>query len=117
MSAETGVSRPARLRSVHDEQSIWRPKTSPEIIRLAIKVYRRFPLSLRTMKDRLHEPGINISHKTLWFGWSLFGAFMAASNQEAPIRPASRNHSVALAPRRGPGRRGKCVPVLRQCPP
>ena len=37
-------------------------KTSPEIIRLAVMLYIRFPLSLRNVEDLLHERGIEISH-------------------------------------------------------
>ena len=33
-------------------------KTSPEIIRLAVMLYIRFPLSLRNVEDLLHERGI-----------------------------------------------------------
>jgi len=35
-------------------------KTSPEIIRLAVMMYVRFPLSLRQVEDLLHERGIDI---------------------------------------------------------
>ena len=37
-------------------------KTSPEITRLAVMMYVRFPLSLRNLEDLLHERGIDISH-------------------------------------------------------
>jgi putative transposase len=37
-------------------------KTSPEIIRLAVMLYTRFPLSLRNVEDLSHERGIAISH-------------------------------------------------------
>jgi hypothetical protein len=37
-------------------------KTSPEIIRLAVMMYVRFPLSLRNVEDLLHERGIDITH-------------------------------------------------------
>jgi putative transposase len=40
-------------------------KTSPEIIRLAVMMYVRFPLSLRNVEDLLHERGIDISHETV----------------------------------------------------
>ncbi len=36
-------------------------KTSPEIIRLAVMMYVRFPLSLRNVEDLLHERGISRS--------------------------------------------------------
>ena len=38
-------------------------KTSPEIIRLAVMMYVRFPLSLRNVEDLLHERGIDVSHE------------------------------------------------------
>ena len=40
-------------------------KTSPEIIRLAVMLYIRFPLSLRNVEDLLHERGVEISHETV----------------------------------------------------
>jgi transposase-like protein len=36
-------------------------KTSPEIIRLAVMMYVRYPLSLRNVEDLLHERGIDKS--------------------------------------------------------
>ena len=39
-------------------------KTSPDIIRLAVMLYVRFPLSIRNVEDLLHERGIEISHET-----------------------------------------------------
>ena len=38
-------------------------KTSREIIRLAVMLYVRFPLSLRYVEDLLHERGIEVSHE------------------------------------------------------
>ena len=37
-------------------------KTSPEVIRLAVMLYVRYPLSLRNVEDLLHERGIEISY-------------------------------------------------------
>ena len=42
-------------------------KTSPEIIRLAVMMDARYPLSLRTIEDLLHERGIDITHETVRF--------------------------------------------------
>jgi putative transposase len=53
-------------------------KTSPEIIRLAVMIYARFPLSLRNVEDLLHERGIEISHETVRFWWNRFGPMFAA---------------------------------------
>jgi len=53
-------------------------KTSPEIIRLAVMMYIRFPLSLRNVQDLLHERGIDITHETIRFWWNRFGPMFAA---------------------------------------
>jgi hypothetical protein len=47
-------------------------KTSPEIIRLAVMLYVRFPLSLRNVEDRLHERGIDVSHEAVRYFWLRF---------------------------------------------
>ncbi|CUH44695.1 Transposase IS66 family protein [Ruegeria atlantica] len=53
-------------------------KTSPEVIRLAVMMYVRFPLSLRNVEDLLHERGIEVSHETVRHWWSRFGPMFAA---------------------------------------
>jgi putative transposase len=53
-------------------------KTSPEIIRLAVMLYVRFPLSLRNVEDLLHERGVDVSHETVRFWWNRFGPLFAA---------------------------------------
>ncbi|MEH6836746.1 IS6 family transposase, partial [Falsihalocynthiibacter arcticus] len=53
-------------------------KTSPEIIRLAVMLYVRFPLSLRNVEDLLHERGIDVSHETIRFWWNRLGPMFAA---------------------------------------
>ena len=53
-------------------------KTSPEIIRLAVMMDVRYPLSLRNVEDMLHERGIDITHETARFWWNRFGTIFAA---------------------------------------
>ena len=53
-------------------------KTPPDIIRLAVMLYIRFPLSLRNVEDLLHERGIDVSHETIRFWWNRFGPMFAA---------------------------------------
>ena len=53
-------------------------KTSPEVIRLAVMMYVRFPLSLRQVEDLLHEQGIDICHETVRAWWNRFGPMFAA---------------------------------------
>ena len=53
-------------------------KKSPEVIRLAVMMYVRFPLSLRNVEDLLHERGIDISHEPVRAWWSRFGPLFAA---------------------------------------
>ncbi|WP_170343030.1 IS6 family transposase [Ruegeria arenilitoris] len=52
--------------------------SSPEIIRLAVMMYVRFPLSLRNVEDLLHERGIDVSHETIRFWWNRFGPMFAS---------------------------------------
>ena len=52
-------------------------KTSPEIIKLAVMYYVRFPLSLRQVEDILHERGIDVCHETIRFWWNRFGPLFA----------------------------------------
>lgn len=48
-------------------------KTSPEIIKLAVMYYVRYPLSLRQVEDILHERGIDVCHETIRYWWNKFG--------------------------------------------
>ena len=52
--------------------------SSPEIIRLAVLMYVRFPLSLRNVEDLLFERGIDICHETVRLWWNRFGPLFAA---------------------------------------
>ena len=64
-------------------------KTSPEIIRLAVILYIRFPLSLRNIEDLLHERGIEISHETGRFWWNRFGPISGANGSSGCAPPDS----------------------------
>ncbi|WP_209349510.1 IS6 family transposase [Pontixanthobacter sp. CEM42] len=52
--------------------------SSPEIIRLVVMMYVRFPLSLRNVEDLLSERGIDICHETVRHWWNRFGPLFAA---------------------------------------
>ena len=52
--------------------------SSPEIIRLVVMMYVRFPLSLRNVEDLLAERGIDICHETVRYWWNRFGPLFAA---------------------------------------
>ncbi|MEP4877650.1 MAG: IS6 family transposase, partial [Tateyamaria sp.] len=67
-------------------------KTSPEIIRLAVMLYVRFPLSLRNVEDLLHERGIEVSHETVRFWWNRFGPMFAAKIRRNRVN-RMRSHS------------------------
>ncbi len=53
--------------------------SSPEVIRLAVMMYIRYPLSLRQVEDLLFERGIDICHETVRFWWNRFGPMFASS--------------------------------------
>ena len=52
-------------------------RTSADVIRLAVMLYVRFPLSLRNVEDLLHERGIDLSPETVRFWWHRFGPLFA----------------------------------------
>src|SRR5580658_3546428 len=52
--------------------------SSPEVIRLVVMMYVRYPLSLRNVEDLFAERGIDISHETVRFWWNRFGPMFAA---------------------------------------
>jgi len=52
--------------------------SSPEVIRLEVLMYVRFPLSLRSVEGLLFERGIDICHETVRLWWNRFGPLFAA---------------------------------------
>jgi len=52
--------------------------SSPEVIRLVVLMYVRFPLSLRNVEDLLFERGIDVCHETVRLWWNRFGPLFAA---------------------------------------
>src|SRR5512140_3227836 len=52
--------------------------SSPEVIRLVVMMYVKYPLSLCNVEDLLAERGIDISHETVRFWWNRFGPMFAA---------------------------------------
>jgi putative transposase len=53
-------------------------RSSPEVIRLVVMMYVRFPLSLRNVEDLLFERGIDLCHETVRLWWNRFGPLFAA---------------------------------------
>src|SRR6056297_3189300 len=66
--------------------------SSAEIIRLAVMLYVRFPLSLRNVEDLLHERGIDVSHETVRFWWLRFGPIFAAEIRKRRIEGMRSSH-------------------------
>ena len=62
---------------------------SPEIIRLTVMLYIRYPLSLRQVEDILFERGIDICHETVRFWWNRFGPMFAAQIRKRRVRHKS----------------------------
>ena len=63
----------------------------PEVIRLAVMMYIRYPLSLRQVEDLLFERGIDISHETIRYWWNRFGPLLAGEIRNRRIK--GRNYS------------------------
>ncbi|MBW0159525.1 IS6 family transposase [Sedimentimonas flavescens] len=67
-------------------------KTSPEIIRLAVMMYIRFPLSHRNVEDLLHDRGIDICHETVRFWWHRFGPMFASDIRKRRVEGLRSSH-------------------------
>ncbi len=63
--------------------------SSPEVIRSAVMLYVRFPLSLRQVEDLLNERGIDVSYETVRYWWNRFGPLFAAEIRKRRIRHGS----------------------------
>jgi putative transposase len=65
-------------------------KTNLEIIRLAVMLHVRYPLSLRNVENLLHERGIDITHEAVRFWWNRFGTIFASKIRRSRVQ-AMRN--------------------------
>ena len=52
--------------------------SSPQVIRLVVMMYVKYPLSLRNVEDLLFERGIDVCHETVRFWWNRCGPMFAA---------------------------------------
>ena len=59
----TGALYPARMAKAENPFRYF--NSSPEVIRLVVLMYVRFPLSPRNVEDLLFERGIDISYETV----------------------------------------------------
>jgi len=66
--------------------------SSPEVIRLTVMMYLRYPLSLRQVEDLLFERGIDICHETIRFWWNRFGPMFANEIRKRRIQSRSYSH-------------------------
>jgi transposase-like protein len=60
--------------------------SSPEVIRLTVMMYIRYPLSLRQVEDLLFERGLDICHETVRFWWNRFGPMFAKEIRNVVFR-------------------------------
>ncbi len=66
--------------------------SSPEVIRLAVMMYIRYPLSLLRVEDLLFGRGIDIRRETARFWWNRFGPIYAAEIRKRRVH--HRLHSL-----------------------
>jgi len=52
--------------------------SSPDIIRMVVMLYARYPLSLRNVEDLLFERGYDFCHETVRLWWNRFRPMFAA---------------------------------------
>ena len=73
----------ARPKKTHDPFRWF--DCSPEVIRLVVMMYLRYPLSLRNVADLLFERGIDICHETVRLWWNRFGPMFAGEIREKRV--------------------------------
>jgi putative transposase len=66
--------------------------SSPDVIRLTVMMYIRYPLSLRQTEDLLFERGIDICHETVRFWWNRFGPMFAAEIRKRRVFHGSHSN-------------------------
>lgn len=66
--------------------------TSPEIIRLTLLQYVRFPLALRNFEDLLLERAIDIGKETVPFWWIRFGQMFVVANGKRLVDSMRSSH-------------------------
>ncbi|MDX2318324.1 MAG: IS6 family transposase [Hyphomicrobiaceae bacterium] len=66
--------------------------SSPEVIRLTVMLYIRYPLSLRQVEDILFERGIDICHETVRYWWNRFGPMFANEIRKRRLHHRSFSH-------------------------
>ena len=66
--------------------------SSPEVIRLVVMMYVRYPLSLRDVEALLAQRGIDICHETVRLWWNKFGPMFAAEIRKKRV-DAMRAHT------------------------
>ena len=71
--------------------------SSPEVIRLVVMLYVRFPLPLRNVEDLLFERGIDVCHETVQLWWNRFGPLFAADVRRQRVSRMRGPPAVALA--------------------
>ena len=82
--------------------------SSPEVIRLTVMMYIRYPLSLRQVEDLLFERGIDICYETVRFWWNRFGPMFAAEIRKRRVR--HRSCTTCGAPWTTKARCSRCLP-------
>jgi putative transposase len=60
--------------------------SSPEVIRMAVMLYVRYPLSLRNVEDVLFERGVDVSYETVRYWWNRFGPMFAAEIRKKRVQ-------------------------------
>ena len=68
--------------------------SSPEVIRLTVTMYIRYPLSLRQVDDLLFERGIDICHETVRFWWNRFGPMFAVEIRKRTMKRHGRPKAI-----------------------
>ena len=72
--------------------------SSPEVIRMVVMMYVRYPLSLGNVEDLLSERGVDICHETVRLWWKRFGGHCQSKLAPARLARLACPHEPAQNP-------------------
>jgi putative transposase len=67
--------------------------SSPEVIRLVVMMYVKYPLTLRNVEDLLAERGLDLCHETVRFWWNRFDPIFTAEILQNECSRRRRSHT------------------------
>lgn len=87
--------------------------SSPEVIRVTVMMYIRYPLSPRHVEDILFERAIDICHETVRLWWNRFARCSQPRSASAAFSTGTTRNGAGISPRYLSASTARCFSVAR----